>query len=415
MAIFQYEFDIQKFLKGFQTIETANRLLQQKFHVNVGEQKLEFGDGTTETVWVYNYDFLKARGDSRVENESRGLILNKKSEIVSMSFPRFFNANESFASLLDWESTNAEFKHNGTLIVVYAYRNNYFIQTRSQANAEGFIVGYGPVSYYDAVLNFLRVKFGDPFKPFREANEDDKYTWVFEYVSPYNRILTPYKEENLILLSAFNKKVYGEVKPEYIDQFSKEFGFDRPKYKMVHSMKDVHNIIDELGPMDEGVVLVDRFNRRVKVKNPAYLSINRAVNLGKQVRPHHFAAVVLQGDGYEIASYFPQYKDILFYLQEVLEETLKEIDMLWFVKRHLPSKKQFAEAVKHVPMKHLLFLAWDEKIKDMSDAIKHISSEHLVAMAEVYHPKEYKRAYDSARIGQTEEERYKDDKHSNMV
>jgi hypothetical protein len=398
--------DIQRFIRGFKSTVMANNMLCQKFAINVTADGLVFGDGSSEIVFLYNYDMLKAKGGLKIENEARGLILNGAGEIVSMSFPRFFNHNEGHAAELDWEHTNAEIKLDGTLITVYAYKGNYYIQTRGRANADG-PVGQSSDTFHQRVFELFSHKFNDPFGPFKANNPNEKYCWVFEYVSPDNRIVTPYDYEGLFLMAAYNKLLCSEVKPEYVDQFAAEYHFQRPPFARVTSMKDVDKLIDKMDPLEEGLVLVDHRFRRVKVKNPGYLSIARVKNAGIDLQPRHFADIVLKGDGKEIAGYYPEYKEILLFLEEVVTSLMKEVDTMWKLYKIAPDRKTFAENVKSHPLCHLLFLAWDGQIKDMSDALKHIKPEFLVNVARHYQAAELEDAFQSAIEGRTKEEKVK--------
>lgn len=398
--------DIQKFIRGFKSIDMANNMLHQKFRIDITADRLHFGDGTSELVWIYNYDFLKAKGGTKIENEARGLILNTEGDIVSMSFPRFFNYNQGWASELDWEHTNAELKLDGTLITVYAYKGNYFIQTRGRANADGSLA-QSEETFYERVFEIFKKKFNDPFGPFKANNPNEKYCWCFEYVSPDNRIVTPYEYEALVLIAAFNKNLCSEVKPEYVDQFAAEYHFQRPAFSRVTSMAAVEKLLEKLDPLEEGLVLVDHRFRRIKAKNPGYLSIARLKNTGIDIQPRHFADVVLKGDGEEIAGYFPEYKGILLFFEEVITSLMAEVDTVWHLYKIAPDKKTFADNVKSHPLCHLLFLAWDGKIKDMSDALKHIKPEFLVNVARHYQATELDQAFQRAIEGRTKEEKVK--------
>lgn len=396
MMSYQFDLDIQKFLKSFADIQTGNICLQQKFNIEVTDDMLMFEDGREEAVWLYNYDMLKSRGKLNIENEARGLILNSECKIVSMSFPRFFNSVEQAAAEIDWSQAFGEVKHDGTLVVIYAYKGQYFIQTRRRAMAEGPIAGNRDISFADAVTALLKEKFNEPFKAFRESNQEEKYSWAFEYVSPDNRIITPYEGSSLILLGAFNLDLGKEVNPIYVEQFADLHGFARPAFKKLASIEEAKAVLPTMQYLQEGLVIVDGRLRRIKIKNPPYLAINRIKNMGQDLKPRHFADLVLKGDATEIASYYPGYKPILSFLQKVLVEHLEGVEELWLKTKDIYPRKEFAKAVSRHPLRHLLFLARDGHIKDMTDALDRISPEFLVEAAEEYQKEEFKTAFEEA-------------------
>ena len=375
--------DIQKFLAGFSDIRTGNLILSQKFNIVVTEDYLKISDNTMLPVWIYNYDIIKSKGKLKITNEARGLILDANKDIVSMSFPRFFNYGEGPAAEINWDNAHVEFKHDGTLIAVYAHRGKYFIQTRGRANADGPLLQDRSRTYYDAVTEILKKKSNssDPFAIFRKHNQNDKYVWVFEYVGPKNRHITPYKEEDLILLAAFNKSVPGEIVAEHVEAFAENYGISMPAKTHVSSIEDVYEIIDEIDVLEEGVVVIDNCNHRVKVKKPSFLAISRVKNNSiEDLRPRHFAEIVLNGDGDEVANYYPEYKPILIFFERLVTELMGEVQTNWLRFRIAGDRKVFAENVRRLPFCHLLFLAWEGKITNMTDALKYIKPSQLVAL-----------------------------------
>ena len=395
------DLDVQKFLKSFRDIETGIETLVRKFAINVYKDYLEFGDGTWEDVWIFNYDQLKSKGDLKIENECRGLILNHKCDIVSLSFTRFFNDTDKYAAEIDWESANAEFKHDGTLVVIYTYRGDYFIQTRGRANADGFLPGDPTRTYNEAVMAILQKwaekKDGDPFGLFKKHNINDSYTWAFEYVGPDNRIITPYKEDDLILIAAFDKYVPAEVKSHYVDQFAFEYDIKRPDFRRVPSVEAAYELLDYMDVLEEGVVISDHRCRRLKVKKPSYRTMARIENTAAEdLNAIRFAEIVLAGDARYVSKHYPEYSPILDFFDEVLVSLMEELQTVWLLYRVADSRKTFAEHVKRNPFSSILFLAWDGKIKDMQDAIKYIKPKQLVDLATDYHPATFNKSFETA-------------------
>ena len=274
--------DIQNFLKGFRSIDLANSQLALKYNIDITKNFLVVQGGMSmEPVWIYNYDAIKARGDLNIENEARALILDQNADIISMSFKRFFNAHEQYASKIDWNNARAEFKHDGSLIVIYEHKGKFYIQTRRTPTAQGTINGSATnMTYEEAVVNVLKKKFKTPFKPFRDVNVDESFCWVFEYVSPTNRVVTPYTNTDLKLLSVFDKLNITEVDRESVDEFARKYDFSRPISINVNSIDDVVKVFPSIDPLEEGFVVVDNNFNRIKIKNPSYLSIARAINSG---------------------------------------------------------------------------------------------------------------------------------------
>lgn len=371
--------EIQKFLKGFQNIEMAISHLKLSYDIEVTKDFILSTNGTTMfPVWLFNYDILKARGDCTIENEARGLILDQNADIVSMSFKRFFNSHEQYVAKLDWDLARAEFKHDGTLVVLYEYKGNFYIQTRRKATANVSIQSTNGLTYSNAVINVLKEKFKDPFRPFRNHNIDECFCWAFEFVAPFNRIVTPYDKPDLYLLSIFNKTEIKEMPTLYSDDFAREYRISRPNSIFVEEIEEILEAFPEIDPLEEGFVVVDRNFNRMKVKNPSYLSISRTVNAGSRVVPRHFAEIVLKGDAKEIISYYPEYREVLELMDNILSDMIEEVTTLWWINSGIDSQKEFAEAVKSHPLNHLLFMLRKGKITTIHEGLRKISPDILI-------------------------------------
>lgn len=396
-----YQLEIQKYLNGFKNLAMAQRHLQMHFAIDIKPDTLTFSDGSVEQVWVYNYNIIKSRGHSKIENEARGLILNEANEVVSLSFPRFFNIHERNAADIEWKFAKLERKLDGSLIVVYGYKGEVFIQTRKSACASGRMNNLREKTYCEAAVDVLKGMPDrmHPFEPFDgHENYLSRYTWAFEYVGADNRLITPYETSKLVLLAAFRKDLGAEVLPKYVDNFAKHWGFERPQtYGGFGSEEDAIEFVKTTsGPLEEGFVAVDGINRRVKIKNPAYLAVSRAVNAGDLLSPRHFANIVVKGDAEETASYFPEFANILLLMQDTLEKLILQVDDLWIFHKDIESRKEFAEAVKHHPLCGLLFMARSGKIENFDDAVVHIKPDYLIKETKERHETSYKYALEEA-------------------
>jgi hypothetical protein len=131
-------------------------------------------------------------------------------------------------------------------------------------------------------------------------------------------------------------------------------------------------------PMDEGFVLIDSKNNRVKIKNPSYILVSNIKIVNKNALPKYFAKIVLSGNSKEVASYFEDLDDILTLMEEVLKDILEELDDLWSLHKDETSQKEFAEKVKHHALCRLLFMVRKGKIENFEGIIRSIRPEFLV-------------------------------------
>jgi len=306
--------------------------------------------------------------------------------VISFSFPRFFNYRENPEDIIDWETARAEVKHDGSLIVIYNHRGNWFIQTRQSANAEGTLNGNNYITYNKAVVSLLEQKCkNNPFEYFR-----DHYCYVFEFVSPLNRIVTPYSENDLYLLSIFNKRTLTECDSWIVDDVAKEFNFSRPGVFDVNNADDVSKLFSDLNDLDEGFVIVDSYKNRIKMKNIRYLSIAKTINAGNKVSPKNFADIVLTGETDEILTYFPEFKKQIGFFEDTLKMIEKDLETIWRNNRDKKSQKEFAISIKNHPFSGVLFDLRSCKISNINEGIRKIKPKAIVEFVSTVRHNEFK-------------------------
>ncbi|MCL2243512.1 MAG: hypothetical protein FWC03_03475 [Treponema sp.] len=97
------------------------------------------------------------------------------------------------------------------------------------------------------------------------------WTFMFELISPYNRIIVPYRETKLILLGCRDHEL--ERTPEWAAENFK-LSFETPK---IYPLKNIDEVIAYCRSVDtndrEGVVVQDQKFNRIKIKTDHYRSL----------------------------------------------------------------------------------------------------------------------------------------------
>lgn len=358
-------------------------------NLKIKVDELSFVDGNKEEVYIYNYDQIDSPKFHPIIKETRALILDIKGNVVSFSFPRFFNYRENPEDNIDWETARAETKHDGSLIVIYNHRGNWFVQTRQSANAEGTLSGNNCITYNKAVVSLLEQKCKNtPFECFR-----DHYCYAFEFVSPFNRIVTPYSENNLYLLSIFNKQTLTECDSWIVDDVAKEFNFSRPAVFDVNDINDMSELLNNLNDLDEGFVIVDGYKNRIKMKSKRYLSIAKTINAGNKVSPKNFAEIVLTGETDEILTYFPEFKKQIGFFEDTLKMIEKDLETVWRNNGDEKSQKEFAISIKNHPFSSVLFDLRSCKISSINEGIRKIKPKAIVEFISTVRQNEFRNLF----------------------
>jgi len=302
-----------------------------------------------------NYGMCETVTD--LANECRGLVLEYGTwDVVAFSFKRFFNSHQGHAAEIDWSTAKALEKVDGTLITFYHYDGHWRFSTRGVPDASGEVpaqTGEHFRFYIEGLLYAEGLSVDDLC-----AGLPEHYCVVCEYVGPYNRIITDYREENLYLLAMTDRDVCEDVEPPETWRWP----FSWPvEIRRVGSLEAVMEMTRDLDTLDEGFVVVDAGYNRIKVKAESYRSIARLINAGKERTEKHYAAIVLSGRGDEIKQHFPELAEKIDEHNEALADAIGEATHLWIWNHEIPDRKVFAMLVKHAKLSAWLFMRYGGK------------------------------------------------------
>ena len=204
------------------------------------------------------YDFTGA-----MRRECRGLIFDKDGKIMSRPFHKFFNVNErdeTQSHVLDMSQPHFILeKMDGSMIrpiIVDGYLRlaTKMGITHVAMQAEEWLAGQDPSK-----------------KEWMRLSVEAGYTPLFEWVSPFNQIVLPYEEADLVYLGTRDT-----VTGEYLFQENPPFTVV-PQYGSVdHSMNDY--IERQRQAVDrEGDIIRFLDGHMLKIKNDWYVRIHKAI------------------------------------------------------------------------------------------------------------------------------------------
>lgn len=204
-------------------------------------------------LYILNYTQLASKKAvwNEVTLNSRGLIINKKGEIISYPFRKFFELEQLNVNLIPKTRPSKIYeKVDGALGIMYWFNDKPYISTRGSFNS------------YQAVraTEVLHKKYSKHF-----SNLNRNYTYLFEIIIPENRIVLDYGLiEDLFLIGVINN-----INQEEIDIVNiNENPFPLPKeISSTYSIKQLERKIDI---KSEGYVLIYENNFRIKLKSQSY-------------------------------------------------------------------------------------------------------------------------------------------------
>lgn len=355
--------------------------------------KLEFAikysfDANIELV-ILNYDQIESPKTHPIVMECRSLILEIDTlNVISQAFYRFFNYGEADTSNFNFSKAVALEKIDGSIIHLFNYKNVWRMATR------GVIDGMNRVGDSNITFKELFDSAAEKY-PTLYRDIEPNLNYIFELVSPANRIVTYYNSAELYLINIRDRNTGYEFPRESMETISRRMGCKIPKVYHLNNLTDIKESFNNLSSSDEGYVCVDysvnpycntNFTR-VKVKNPSYLALAHLKDKGST--NSSILTLIRKGEEEELLSVFPEYKPLVTNIKMYWEKYIIQFNEIYcFVGDYLnwekskDNKKEFALKIKKSIYAPILFSMYDNKcsgIKDYYSQMDKRSSEKLTS------------------------------------
>ncbi len=186
-----------------------------------------------------------------------------RGEVVCLPFFKFFNAKEPLGKKtpFDWTSAKVLTKADGSLIKVFHHSGRWIIATNNTTKASENFSNLFHIAAKNSGLDVEKL--------------DTSRIYVFELVSPANRIIVKYSETKLYHLLTRCCTTWAEIDDD-------DIGVERPQpidFKEQISYESVLALANSYSAEEnEGFIVVDAFGQRLKVKGEPYLAAHRTVS-----------------------------------------------------------------------------------------------------------------------------------------
>lgn len=347
--------EVQKWLEEvyphFNNLDDTLNLLKHRYGI---ESKVY------EDSVILNYNLMIANyPNDDIVKECRALQLDKNNfSVISRAFNRFLNYGEGDTreTFVFDASTTTYDKIDGSLVILYWHprRKQWEVRTRKSAYGENTLDGCKTVNTFRELILLALGEDNLSFLDNSDLNTSNSY--VFELVSPENKIVTNYKYRALYYLSTFNN-LTGE-EPDY------DTGYDYiksylPSCREVqrYSWGDINTVLEivkSIAPTEEGYVVRNSQNQRVKVKNPVYVALSHLHNNG-QMTNRRILELIEIGEDSEYLAYFPEererFEQIKSTKQKLIQDSLSKYSEL----QNIKEQKDFAKEALKYPYSGILF------------------------------------------------------------
>lgn len=325
---------------------------------------------------MFKYDQIKSDFSLDIVKEARGIIFREKDfKVVCFPFIKFFNVEEPYADDINWENIQVQEKVDGSLIKVWADTSEnglpiWNISTNGTIDAFKANLTENMSDYHN---------FGELFMSVFDAdllfNLNKDYTYMFELVSPYNKVVVPYDKIDIYHIGTRNN-ITGE-------ELNVDIGVKKPKVYNLNSKNEIKEAAEKLPFNEEGYVVVDDNFKRVKIKSPAYVNAHHLVN-NKMINLEKMLNLIIENEQDEFLAYFPEYTEDFKKLsklynkyKEYLQEIENEVNRL---KQTVETKKDFAQVLKsEFPMDTAVgFMLYDKKVKNWNEWLKQQTNAKII-------------------------------------
>lgn len=313
------ELEIQRFIRVHSDWEKT--LSEKPYCISISHDVV-----CGQNLVMFKYSQIDSDFNLNIVRECRGLILNEDTfDIVSYPFYKFGNYGEGYCPDIDWKSAVMLEKIDGSLIKIVRLGKMLLISTNGTIDA-----GKAPVAeqlgcpystFKDIVVDVLNKK-GVHAELFAEG-----FTYMFELVSPWTRVVIPYPKADLYFLGYRDNTTLEEKLP-YGHLFDGDF-FDVPKRYDISSIDDCLAMAKDLPWDEEGYVVVDSAFNRVKVKSPAWLAVHHLKGENGVMSIRRAIEIVRANEIDEICSYFEEFRAALNECKERFNSAIEKIEKLW--------------------------------------------------------------------------------------
>ena len=249
----------------------------------------------------FKYDQINSPMADPIVQSARGIVLNTDDwSIVSWPFEKFWNHGEPLAARIEWETARVQEKADGSLIQLYHYDDKWQVGSSGSPDASGSVGNLGMTFAELFWQTWSDARYELPV----ESEMLKRFTFMFELMTPYNRIVVDNKRPRIVLVGVRNNTTGEELDVER---------FRDQDWEIIKSfpLTSIDEIVDSFkhfkGLDQEGYVVVDASYNRIKIKHPEYVAIH---HLKGDTGPtfKRMVNIICTGEASEAIASFPDWK-----------------------------------------------------------------------------------------------------------
>jgi len=338
---------------------------------------------------MFKYNQLESDFNIPLVREARGIIFDEQTwDCVCHAFNKFGNYGETYCPEIDWSTAIVSEKVDGSLIKLWYHNKKWHLSTNGTIDAKKAQIGDNitGLSFYDLFCRAIDYMYHCTFTEFVK-NLNKNFTYMFELVSPLNRVVIPYQETKIFLLCMRDMTTGEEISMDILPHYNI---CPSPKIYKLNTLDAVVACANELPWNEEGYVVCDGNFNRIKIKSPQYVIAHYARTSGTMTIKR-FVEIILQNQMDEFLIYAEDYKDKLLDIQKAMDGIIKTCN--WFTDKAQDTKfenrKEYALYVKKLPDYAQAFMfKWYDNHQSFEEYSKNLTTEQWVRLLEKYYGEE---------------------------
>lgn len=200
----------------------------------------------------------------------RSSIWNSNGELISAGFKKFFNYQEQpdlESQPTDLKGCTSVEKLDGSLLIVSKYKGEMIYRTRGTSTVANMENGYE--------IPLLVEKYKKFFKSNIWNSDTTEWSYLFEWITPTNKIVINYGDEpDITLVGIVNHEDYRYITQHELDVFAKIFDLKRPQTYQYTNITDLVSDVEKFTDK-EGICLYFNKDQSIrKVKSIWYLKLH---------------------------------------------------------------------------------------------------------------------------------------------
>jgi len=205
------------------------------------------------TIWNYSNITQYNRKWDEITLKCRGLVTDQFGTVISRPFEKFFNIEENEHT--ETKTFEVFEKMDGSLITVFYYKEKWIVASRGSFTSEQ---AKAAQSLFDELDSSTLIP---------------GYTYIFEYIADWNRIVVDYKgQEKIVMLGAINILSGEEICYKGLQIAANLLNCEVVKR---YPSTDISKLKDTIGNNQEGYVVKFTNGSRMKIKGLEYIRLHR--------------------------------------------------------------------------------------------------------------------------------------------